>query len=250
MRKYNKFLEGKLKYEYNAGFICDNINNKLFDFQKQIVRLALKKGKFAIFADCGLGKTPMQLEWAKKIYEKEKKNILIVAPLSVSKQTKREGEKFGVDVNICRKQEDVVDGINITNYEMLSHFNSTNFIGVVLDESSIIKCHTGKYRNMIIDMFAHTEYKLSCTATPSPNDFVELGNQSEFLGIMSMKEMLSMFFINDTANVGTWRLKGHAEKEFFKWICSWAIMIKKPSDIGFDDKKFILPCLNIDEKNN
>jgi superfamily II DNA or RNA helicase len=172
--------------------------------------------------------------------------VLILAPLAVSKQTAREGRKFGVDVNICRDQSDVKPGINITNYEMLHHFDPAHFAGVVLDESGILKAYTGKYRTQIIEAFCRTPYRLACTATPAPNDHAELGNHSEFLGVMSRTEMLSMFFINDAGDTGTWRLKGHAESEFWGWMCSWAVMIRKPSDLGYDDGKFQLPALNIE----
>lgn len=244
---YDEFLNNKLKFGGFYGFNPDSISNKLYDFQKEIVKMALRRGRYAIFADCGLGKTLMQLEWARQIFLRENKSILIVAPLAVSLQTKREGLKLGLNIKICRSQEDIILGINITNYEMLHKFNPDEFIAIVLDESSILKSHTGKYRTMIIDMFANTKYKLSCTATPAPNDFVEIGNQCEFLNVMSRKEMLSMFFINDTSNVGTWRLKGHAENKFFEWMCSWSVMVRCPSDIGFDDDRFKLPELNINE---
>jgi hypothetical protein len=246
--KYKQFLNKKLKFGGSVGFNCNgSISKNLYDFQSYIVKIALLRGRYAIFADCGLGKTLMQLEWAKQIIDREGGYILIVAPLAVSLQTKREGMKSNVDVNICRSMDNIKPGINITNYEMLEKFDPGQFIGVVLDESSILKSHTGKYRNTIITMFANTKYKLSCTATPAPNDYVELGNQCEFLGVMSRKEMLSMFFINDTANVGSWRLKGHAEKEFYKWLSTWSVMIKSPADLGFKDDKFKLPKLNINE---
>jgi DNA modification methylase len=212
----------------------------LFDFQRDIVKWALKIGKAAIFADCGMGKTPMQLEWSTHIPG----NVLILAPLAVSKQTIREGIKFGVKVSYCRKQEEVKEGITITNYEMLEHFDPNYFNGIVLDESSILKSFTGKIRNQIIDKFKDTSYKLACTATPAPNDFMELGNHSEFLNIMSRTEMLSMFFINDMNTTQKWRLKGHAESEYWKWLCSWAVMIRKPSDLNYDDNDFILPPIN------
>lgn len=245
---YQKFLDEKLKFQNRSGFECENLNKMLFDFQKDIVRWALRCGKAAIFAECGMGKTPMQLEWANQVYNHINKDVLILAPLAVSKQTKREGEKFGINVTICESQDDVKSGVNITNYEKLHKFNSDHFGGIVLDESSILKSFSGKYKKLIIDSFERTPYKLACTATPAPNDFIELGNHSDFLNIMSQKEMLSMFFINDTANTGTWRLKGHAEEKFWEWVCSWAVMIKQPSDLGYDDGKFILPSLNIVEK--
>jgi len=247
MMDYTDFLKTKDVTDRASGFEPSEINPMLFDFQAAIVRWACKRGRAAIFADCGLGKTPMQLEWAKQVHGHTGKPVLILAPLAVSKQTKREGEKFGVSVQICKSQEDVVSGINITNYEKLHKFDPGAFVGIVLDESSILKSYTGKFRSFVIESFNKTPYKLACTATPAPNDFVELGNHSEFLNILSRPEMLSLFFINDTSDVGTWRLKGHGEHKFWEWICSWAVMFSKPSELGFDDNGFILPELNIIE---
>jgi hypothetical protein len=220
----------------------------LFDWQRVLVRWALGKGRCAIFADCGLGKTPIQLVWADLVHKHTGQDILILAPLAVSKQTQREGVKFGIHVTVCKSQEDVQPGINITNYERLHLFDPSKFVGVVPDESGIMKNFAGKIRNQLIDMFRSTPYKLCCTATPAPNDYPELGSHCEFLGVMTRSEMLSMFFINDTGDTGKWRLKGHvAENKFWEWLCSWAVMIRKPSDIGFDDGEFILPPLNIIE---
>jgi len=244
---YQDFLKQKDIVDRNSGFNPTAINPMLFPFQSAIVKWACKRGRAAIFADCGLGKSPMQLEWSRLVHEHTNQPILILAPLAVSKQTKREGEKFGISVNICESQEDVVNGINITNYEKLHKFDAGSFIGIVLDESSILKSYTGKFRTQIIESFKLTPYKLACTATPAPNDFVELGNHAEFLNILSRSEMLSLFFINDSANVGTWRLKGHGEDKFWKWLCSWAVMLSKPSELGFEDDGFILPELNIIE---
>lgn len=187
----------------------------------------------------------MQLEWARQVYLHTGKPVLILAPLAVSKQTTREGDKFGIGVKICESQEDASTGVNITNYEKLHKFDPSVFAGIVLDESSILKSYTGKFRTTIIDSFARTPYKLACTATPAPNDFIELGNHSEFLNVLSRPEMLSLFFVNDASDVGTWRLKGHGQEKFWKWICSWAVMLTKPSELGFDDNGFILPELNI-----
>lgn len=248
--EYNEFLKKKIIQHQPVGFdvSLDELNPMLFDWQKVLVRWALYKGRAALFEDCGLGKTPQQLEWAYQVNQRTGRDILILAPLAVSKQTKREGLKFGISVNICSTQDDVAPGINITNYEKLHNFNPGRFIGVVLDESSILKNFTGKIRNQIISAFRETPYKLCCTATPSPNDFSELGNTSDFLGVMTMPEMLSMFFINDTSKTGTWRLKGHVKDNlFWQWICLWAVMIQKPSDIGFEDNGFILPSLNMYE---
>lgn len=243
--EYKKFLAKKELINIPSGFEPKKLSPKLFDFQEAITKWSIRKGRSAIFADCGLGKTPMQLEWAKHVNEYTKKPILILAPLAVSKQTKKEGEKFNIDVNIIESQQDINDKINITNYEKLHKFDTSIFSGVVLDESSILKSYTGKYRNFIIEKFFSTPYKLACTATPAPNDFMELGNHCEFLDIMTRAEMLSMFFINDASKTGTWRLKKHGIKNFWRWVCSWAVMLSKPSDLGFEDNGFILPKLNI-----
>lgn len=245
--EYEDFLKEKDIVDRRTGFEPTDINPMLYDFQAVITRWACRRGRAAIFADCGLGKTPMQLEWANQVYKHTGKPVLILAPLAVSKQTKREGEKFGVNVQICESQVDIINGINITNYEKLHKFDPGSFAGIVLDESSILKSYTGKFRNFIIEAFRATPYKLACTATPAPNDFVELGNHSEFLNVLSRPEMLSLFFINDTSDVGTWRLKGHGEEKFWKWLCSWAVMLSTPSELGFDDGGFILPSLNIKE---
>ena len=245
---YQEFLKIKGSRQGNVGFDVEYFNPMLFDWQKTLVKWSLKKGRAALFEDCGLGKTPQQLEWARHVCQKTGKPILILAPLAVSKQTKREGEKFGIDVNICRTHDDIKNGINITNYEKLNHFYPEEFAGIVLDESSILKNYTGKIRTQIIDTFLKTPYKLCATATPAPNDFTELGNTSEFLGVMTRAEMLSMYFINDTGDVGTWRLKGHVKDNlFWKWLSSWAIMIQYPSNLGFDDNGFKLPPLKIHE---
>jgi hypothetical protein len=199
-----------------------------------------------LFEDCGLGKTPQQLIWADKVRSKAG-DVLIAAPLAVSKQTIREGRKFGVDLEYSRTGEKSDTGITITNYEMLNYFNPADFKGIVLDESSILKSYTGKIRNEIITKFRDTPYRLACTATPAPNDLMELGNHSEFLGAMSRTEMLSMFFVHDGGETQKWRLKGHAQDDFWKWVCSWAIMMRKPSDLGYDDGKFTLPPINYHE---
>ncbi len=241
---YQKFLEKKFLEAPPTGLSkIPNLSKNLFGFQRDIVAWALRLGRAAIFADCGMGKTLMQLEWARHIPG----DVLILAPLAVAGQTVREGHKFGIAVNYCRKQEDTKDGINITNYEMLEHFDPEEFEGIVLDESSILKSFDGKTRTTIIDSFQQTPYRLACTATPSPNDYTELGNHSEFLGVMTRAEMLSMFFCHDGGETQKWRLKGHAENVFWGWICSWAVMISKPSDLGHNDKGFILPKIKFHE---
>jgi len=239
--EYDDFIDSKKIIQGFAGFEPLPLNNKLFDFQSDIVTWACRKGRAALFENCGLGKSFQSLSWAYQVCEKTSGNVLILAPLAVSKQTINEGEKFGYDVTLCQSQDDMRQGINITNYEKLHKFDPSMFDGVVADESGIMKSFTGKIRNQMIDMWKDTPYRLACTATPSPNDFDELGNQAEWLGICTRAEMLAMFFINDTQNTGTWRLKGHAQDTFWKWVCSWAVMIQKPSDIGYQDGGFELP---------
>lgn len=241
---YTAFLAGKKIVDPETGLIDPpTLSSHLFDFQRDIVKWALRRGRAAIFADCGMGKTPMQLEWAKHVPGP----VLILAPLAVAQQTVREGEKFGIGVHYCRAQDFAKPGINITNYEMLEHFDPAEWTGVVLDESSIIKHKDGATRQAVIDAFQQTPFRLACTATPAPNDYMELGNHAEFLGIMKMVEMLATFFVHDGGETQKWRLKGHAEKDFWRWLCSWAVMIRKPSDLGYEDGRFILPGLHLRE---
>lgn len=242
---YQDFLTKKQIRNIKTGFDYISLPEKLFPFQRDIARWSCLKGRSALFADCGMGKTPMQLSWADNVVRYENKPVLILAPLAVAKQTQIEGEKFGIEVNLCESHSDIKTTVNITNYEKLHRFDPALFCGIVLDESSILKSFTGKTRNAIINCFDGMKYKLACTATPAPNDYTELGNHSEFLGALTRSEMLSMFFINDTSNVGQWRLKGHAWHHFWQWVCSWATMIRKPSDLGYDDWSFQLPKLNI-----
>jgi len=243
---YLEFLAKKTRHMPPTGFSVDSLNGSLlFPFQQDIVRWALRRGKAAIFASTGLGKTAMQLTWANEIYRYTSKPVLIMAPLAVSYQTAEEGKKFGIDVTICRSQIDVVNGVNVTNYEKLSKFDPSGFAAIVLDESSILKSYNGKTRGQIIEAFRDTPYKLACTATPAPNDYMELGNHAEFLGAMSRSEMLATFFVHDGGDTAKWRLKGHAKDAFWRWVASWAVMIEKPSDLGYPDDDFILPPLRI-----
>ena len=251
--RYEDFLKKKEFTVTQKGIEVDKLNDHLFDYQKAIVKWALRKGRAALFEDTGLGKTIQQLSWAEEVYRYTKKPVLILAPLAVSEQTAKEALKFDIQCRLCESQEDVVNGINITNYEKIHKFDTACFAGIVLDESSIIKSYSGKTTKDLQERFAKTPFKLCCTATPSPNDYTEIGTTSEFLGIMPRSEMLSTFFINDSIKkkgkqdrIG-WRLKGHAEKEFFKWISTWAMMIKNPSNIGFDGSMFELPELKIHE---
>jgi len=230
---YAKFLEKKSFNQVAAGFTSSLSNYPLFDYQSAITQWACVRGKAAIFADTGLGKTLMQLVWAAEVVRHTAGKVLILAPLAVKEQTAKEAKKFGIPL----------DGIDIENYEQLHNIDTDQYAGVVLDESSILKNSDGKTKSRIISAFRETPYKLSCTATPSPNDFMELGTQSEFMGIMSQVEMLAMFFVHDGADTSKWRLKGHGKRKFFEWLATWAIFITKPSDIGFDDRGHELPEL-------
>ena len=240
MNNYAEFIERKRIVDAPTGLpVLPPLNKALFPFQRDIVAWALRRGRAAIFADCGLGKTPMQLEWSKHIQGR----VLILAPLAVAAQTVREGAKFGIPVGYAREGGTHLGKITVTNYEMLEHFDPSMFQGIVLDESSILKAYDGKTRTRIIDAFAKTPFRLACTATPAPNDYMELGNHAEFLGVMSRVEMLSMFFVHDGGETQQWRLKGHAEADFWRWLCSWAVMIRRPSDLGYEDGDFKLPEL-------
>ena len=249
MLKYDEFINSKSKTFENMGIDVDrnSLNSNMFEFQKDIVRWALKKGRAAIFAECGLGKTLMQLSWADEIHKHTGGKILILAPLAVAPQTKEEGEKFGISVNICESQDDIVDGINITNYEKIDKFTGNSFQAVVLDESSILKSFTSSTRNKLIDNFSKVPFRLACTATPAPNDHMELGNHSEFLGVMTRAEMLSMYFVHDGGNTAKWRLKGHAEDVFWNWMASWAVFIDNPKNLDYEVNGYDLPKLNINE---
>lgn len=249
MRDYDQFLSGKTFSAPQSGLSVDpeELHPALFPFQRDIVRWALARGKAAIFADCGLGKTSMQLDWARHVCEQAGGDVLILAPLAVAQQTRREGAKFDIPVTFCRTQADVQRGINVTNYEMLSHFYPASFAGIVLDESSLLKAYDGKTRNALIAAFRDTPYRLACTATPAPNDHMELGNHAEFLGVMNRVEMLASFFVHDGGQTSRWRLKGHAASEFWRWVCSWAVLLRRPSDLGYEDRDFMLPPLIIEQ---
>ena len=242
---YREFIDSKLLVKTNNVLNIDKseLNNTLFDYQKDLVVWALKLGKSAIFADTGLGKTFMQLEWARIINEKKNKPVLIVAPLAVTSQTQDEALKLNLHIKYVKEQSECINGINITNYERLDKFESDYFIGIVLDESSILKSFSGVYKKLLIDNFKNTEFKLACSATPAPNDYMELGNHSEFLNVMNLTEMLSMFFVHDGGDTSHWRLKGHAIERFWEWVSSWSAIIKNPSDLGYDGQKHKLPEL-------
>lgn len=263
---YDAFIERKRQLGGEHGFDPISIPDYLFDFQSALVKWALRKGRSAIWADCGLGKTPMQLVWADNVVRHTNRPVLIVTPLAVSHQTVREGEKFGIGV---RRSDDgtIRPGINVTNYERLHLFNPLDVGGMVGDESSAIKSFDGKRRAIVTDYMRKLPYRLLCTATAAPNDYVELGTSSEALGELGHMDMLGRFFKNDNNTVDTkgkwkgtdrltsggarlhvrvgpqWRFKGHAEEHFWRWVASWARAMRKPSDLGFDDANFSLPAL-------
>lgn len=247
---YRAFLDAKAQLDSDAGFDPLWIPDFLFDFQSALVEWAIRKGRAALFADCGLGKSPMQLVWAENVVRKTNRPVLILTPLAVSHQTVREAEKFGIEA-VRSNDGTVRRGINVTNYERLHLFNADDFAGVVLDESSILKNFDGVRKAQITEFLRTRPYRLTCTATAAPNDYVELGTTSEALGYLGHMDMLGRFFKNDQRGVhpnsvwggGGWRFRGHAESDFWRWVCSWARAIRKPSDLGFPDGPFILPPL-------
>lgn len=241
--EYSRFLNRKDLRVGSSGLgKIPPLRSHLFEFQNHIVRWALDKGRAAIFADCGMGKTIMQLEWASKTQQR----TILFAPLAVTRQTEAEACRFGYDARARQTGDDVrSEQIVLTNYERIDSFDLDDFGAVVLDESSILKSYSGKFRQHIIDITRNHQWKLACTATPSPNDFMELGNHAEFLGAMTRAEMLAMFFCHDGGSTQDWRIKGHAQIEFWRWVSSWASMVTKPSDLGYSDEGFILPDLNI-----
>lgn len=241
MKEYAEFLATKqfavpsVGVEVEPEALCD----ALFPFQRDITRWALRKGRAAVFADTGLGKTLMQLAWAEHAAER----TLILAPLAVAQQTVLEGARWGISVKYARSQSQAAKhGITIANYEMLDHFAPAEFGAVVLDESSCLKAYDGKTRGKLIRAFAQTPMRLCCTATPAPNDISEIANHAEFLGILTRAEMLATFFVHDEAG---WRLKGHAVTPFYRWLASWGMSLKRPSDLGYDDAGYDLPPLDI-----
>ena len=244
---YQRFLDSKRLSAPAVGFDVPDeaINPLLFPFQRDICRWALQRGRAAVFSECGTGKTCVQLVWAEHIVRHTGGRVLIFAPLAVSAQTVREGQKFGIPVTICRTQADVVDGINITNYEMLGHFDPAEFSGIVLDESGILKAFDGTTRKALTEFARSINYRLACTATPAPNDLIELTNHAEFLDIMSGKEIIALYFTQDGNTTHAWRLKGHARGDFWRWMASWSVALRKPSDLGYSDDGYVLPPLNV-----
>lgn len=247
---YAEFIAAKSQLGSESGFDPIVMPEFLFDFQRALLDWSVRHGKSAIFADCGLGKTPLQLAWAENIVRRTNKRVLILTPLAVSHQTLAEAHKFDIEGHRSHAGE-LHDGINITNYERLHFFNPADFAGVVCDESSILKSFDGARRGEITEFMRKTEYRLLATATAAPNDYIELGTSSEALGELGHMDMLMRFFKNDTNSIkpemfddtGKWRFKGHAEQQFWRWVCSWARAIRRPSDLGFDDARFVLPEL-------
>ena len=239
---YEEFIRTKKRAEVATGHNPGDLNEYMFDFQHAIVAWAVRRGRAAIFADTGLGKTLMQLAWADEVASHTKGIVLVLAPLAVSEQTIEQGRTFGIEVhrvqNGCAPSH---PGVWITNYERMDAAFECELSGIVLDESSILKAHDGKTRGKIIALSQGVPYRLSCTATPSPNDFEELGNQCEFLGVMSRTEMLATYFVNDTGDTGTWRLKGWGASKFWEWMASWSVVLRNPADLGFDGSKYNLP---------
>lgn len=249
--RYEEFIIRKSQLDSDAGFSSPVDHPFLFDFQASLTDWATRKGRSAIFADCGLGKTPIQLAWAENVLRHTNRPVLIVAPLAVGPQTVREGEKFGIEVR--RSADGTISGpaIYVTNYERLHLFDSNDFAGSVCDESSAIKHFSGARQKAVTHFMTKMPYRLLCTATAAPNDFIELGTSSEALGQLGRMDMLSQFFKNDENSLhpiwwgARWRIKKHAEQEFWRWVCSWARAVRKPSDLGFDDGRFSLPPLNV-----
>jgi len=253
--EYEDFIASKAHRTDGFGFDPIWMPDFLKDFQKSLVEWSLVSGRSAILADCGLGKTPMQLVWADNVVQKTNGRILIAAPLAVSQQIVREAEKFGIEASRCVDGKPGA-GITVTNYEKLHLFDANDFVGMVCDESSILKSFNGARKGEITSFMRKMQYRLLATATAAPNDFTELGTSSEALGYLGHVDMLNRFFKNDLNNsaqgrmrgeVIKWRLKGHAELPFWRWVCSWARAVRKPSDLGFDDKEFTLPPLNMSE---
>lgn len=244
MNAYVQFLERKRISDPDTGIqSIVSLSEVLKPHQRDIVQWAIRRGRAAVFAGTGLGKTLMELSWAEQVAQFTGKPVLIFAPLAVAAQHIREAVKFGISAHLLATQSAVRPGINITNYQKMDHFDLTAFGGIVLDESSILKSTDGKYRTRLIEECRKVPFRLAATATPAPNDFMELGNHAEFLGVMSYTDMLATFFAHDGGDTQKWRLKGHAETEFWKWMASWAVMLRKPSDLGYDNTGYDLPPL-------
>jgi hypothetical protein len=248
---YNDFLDQRGQRGADSGFKPLFVPDFLFDFQKYVVEWAVRKGRGAVFADCGLGKTAMGLTWAQNVVQKTNKPVLYLTPLAVGAQTVSEAHKFDLEAHQS-KNGTLINGVVVANYERLHYFSPSDFAGVVCDESSILKSFSGATKGAVTSFMRQVPYRLLQTATAAPNDYIELGTSSEALGYIGYMDMLNKFFKNDLNNsaqgrmrgeVIKWRLKGHAELPFWRWVCSWAIAIRRPSDLGFDDARFVLPPL-------
>ena len=242
---YNDYVRNKLCTSPPTGLNAKPRECALFDHQRILVEWALRRGRAAIFADTGLGKSRMQIAWADAVHREAGGDVLIIAPLAVAAQTVQESAEIGVVLTHCREADDVRPGINIINYDRVHKLDCSRFVGVVLDESSVIKHHSAKTFQALTDAFALTPYKLCATATPAPNDWTELGTHAEFLGVCTRAEMLAEYFCHDGGETQVWRLKGHAKQMFWQWVASWGAMIRKPSDLGFDDGRYNLPPLMV-----
>lgn len=241
---YDEFVARKLTRAPATGLsVVPSLNATLFPHQSDLVGWGLRRGRCAVFADTGLGKTAIEIEWARHIPG----DVLILAPLAVAAQTAAEGLRIGGDVTVCCDGSDVRSGVNVTNYDRIHRFDASRFAGVVLDESSVIKHHDAKTLKTLLDAFRDTPFKLCATATPAPNDWTELGTHAEFLGVCTRAEMLSEFFVHDGGETQVWRLKGHARKPFWRWVASWAALVRRPSDLGYSDHGYALPPLNVHE---
>jgi hypothetical protein len=245
---YHKLIAAKrLSFTPRGLDVVPSLNASMNPHQAHVTEFALRTGCAAMFLDTGLGKTFCALEWGRVVVEHSNKPVLMLAPLAVAAQHEREAIKFGVDAKSVREPDQITGPrVYITNYERLAKFDLTQFAGVVLDESSILKSFNGKTTRALIDSFANTPFRLACTATPAPNDHAELGQHSQFLGAMSQSQMLTRWFLHDSADTGTWRMKGHAVQDFWNWVASWARCVSKPSDLGFSDDGFVLPPLNLE----
>lgn len=248
MNDYAELVARKLASVPPSGIVSPvKLPASLFPHQKALASWALKRGRAAIFADTGLGKSRMQLAWADAVRKHTGRPVLILAPLAVAAQTADEGTALDVAVTICRDGAEVGPGVNITNYDRLHRFDPAIFGGVVLDESSIIKHHDARTFSTLTAAFRNAPFRLCATATPAPNDWTELGTHAEFLGICTRQEMLAEFFTHDGGDTSVWRLKGHARGIFWRWVCSWGALIRRPSDLGFDDQAYALPPLHLHE---
>lgn len=243
---YESFVSAKLSVHPPSGIADPAVRvARIYPFQRALATCALRRGRFALFTNTGTGKTTMQLAWGDAVSTHTGRPVLVLAPLAVAEQTADEGVACGVGVTVCRDDADVRPGVNVTNYDRLHRFDPGRFGGVALDESSIIKHHDAKTLKSLMDAFARTPFRLCATATPAPNDWTELGNHAEFLGVCTRAEMLAEFFVHDGGETQAWRLKGHARAAFWRWVASWAALVRHPRDIGFDMDGYDLPPLEV-----